>query len=51
MPIPEFIVEIRQLIGQHEMWLPGVTAVVTRGDEILLVRRPGRAPPRAPRSR
>ena len=31
MPIPEFIVEIRQMIGQHEMWLPGVTAVVTRG--------------------
>ena len=24
MPIPEFIVEIRQMIGQHEMWLPGV---------------------------
>jgi len=39
MPIPEFIVEIRKMIGQHEMWLPGVTAVVTRGDEILLVRR------------
>jgi hypothetical protein len=29
MPIPEFIVEIRKMIGQHEMWLPGVTAVVT----------------------
>ena len=29
MPIPEFVVEIRKLIGQHEMWLPGVTAVVT----------------------
>jgi 8-oxo-dGTP pyrophosphatase MutT (NUDIX family) len=39
MPIPEFIVEIRKMIGQHEMWLPGVTAVVKRGDEILLVRR------------
>ncbi len=43
MPIPEFIVEIRQMIGQHEMWLPGVTAVVTRGpvddQEVLLVRR------------
>ena len=39
MPIPEFIVEIRRMIGHHEMWLPAVTAVVTRGDEILLVRR------------
>jgi 8-oxo-dGTP pyrophosphatase MutT (NUDIX family) len=43
MPIPEFIVEIRKMIGQHEMWLPGVTAVVTRGSadhlEVLLVRR------------
>ena len=43
MPIPEFIVEIRKLIGQHELWLPGITAVVTRGpaedQELLLVRR------------
>ena len=30
MPIPEFVVEIRKMIGHHEMWLPGVTAVVTR---------------------
>ena len=39
MPIPEFIVEIRKMIGQHEMWLPGITAVVCRGDEVLLVQR------------
>ena len=43
MPIPEFVVEIRKLIGQREMWLPGVTAVITRGvaesEEILLVQR------------
>jgi 8-oxo-dGTP pyrophosphatase MutT (NUDIX family) len=39
MPIPEFVVEIRKMIGHHEMWVPGVTAVVTREDEILLVRR------------
>jgi len=43
MPIPEFIVEIRKLIGHHELWLPGITAVVTRAtgedQEILLVRR------------
>ena len=43
MPIPEFVVEMRRLIGQREMWLPGVTAVVRRGapghEEVLLVRR------------
>jgi ADP-ribose pyrophosphatase YjhB (NUDIX family) len=39
MPIPEFIVEMRKMIGQHEMWLPGVTAVVTQGDDVLLVQR------------
>src|SRR5689334_4694735 len=39
MPIPEFITEIRALVGQHPLWLPGVTAVVRREDEILLVQR------------
>jgi ADP-ribose pyrophosphatase YjhB (NUDIX family) len=39
MSIPEFVVEMRKLIGQQEMWLPAVTAVVQRGDEILLVQR------------
>jgi 8-oxo-dGTP pyrophosphatase MutT (NUDIX family) len=39
MPIPDFVVEIRKMIGQHEMWLPGVTAVVSRDDEVLLVQR------------
>lgn len=43
MPIPAFVVEMRKLIGQREMWLPAVTAVVTRGEgtsrEVLLVRR------------
>jgi 8-oxo-dGTP pyrophosphatase MutT (NUDIX family) len=39
MPIPEFVVEIRKMIGHHEMWLPGVTAVVSRGEDVLLVRR------------
>ncbi len=39
MPIPEFVVELRALVGTRELWLPGVTAVVLRGDELLLVRR------------
>src|SRR3954447_1271075 len=39
MPIPDFITEIRALVGHHPLWLPGVTAVVRRDDEVLLVQR------------
>jgi 8-oxo-dGTP pyrophosphatase MutT (NUDIX family) len=39
MPIPDFIVELRRLIGHHHLWLPGVTAVVRKDDEILMVQR------------
>jgi 8-oxo-dGTP pyrophosphatase MutT (NUDIX family) len=39
MPIPPFVVELRALIGTRELWLPGVTAVVRRGDELLLTKR------------
>lgn len=39
MPIPPFVVELRKLVGTHELWLPAVTAVVRRGDEILLTER------------
>lgn len=39
MPIPDFIVRLRAKIGHDPLWLPGVTAVVLRGDEVLLVRR------------
>lgn len=39
MPIPDFIVELRRHVGQRELWLPAVTAVVVREDELLLVRR------------
>ena len=38
-PIPDFVLEIRDKIGSHPLWLPAVTAVITRGEEILLVRR------------
>ena len=39
MPIPDFIVDLRRQIGTAELWLPGVTAVVRRGDQVLLVQR------------
>ncbi len=43
MAIPQFILDLRAKVGTAELWFPGVTAVVLRGDpparEILLVRR------------
>ena len=39
MPIPEFIVELRRMVGHTELWLPGVTAVIRRDEELLLVQR------------
>lgn len=39
MPIPQFIVDLRARIGHDPLWLIGVTAVVFRGDEVLLVER------------
>lgn len=39
MPIPAFVAELRAMVGTHELWLPGVTAVIRRGDELLLTRR------------
>jgi 8-oxo-dGTP pyrophosphatase MutT (NUDIX family) len=39
MPIPEFIVELRQQIGHALLWLPGITAVVIREHQVLLIKR------------
>ena len=39
MATPEFIRAIRASAGHQLLWLPGVTAVVRRGDEVLLVQR------------
>ena len=39
MPIPDFIIELRRHIGHAPLPLVGVTAVVVRGDEILLGHR------------
>ena len=39
MPTPEFIVQMRQKIGNDPLWLPGVKAVVIREGSVLLVRR------------
>ena len=39
MAIPAFVTSLRAKVGADPLWLPGVTAVVRRGDEVLLVRR------------
>ena len=39
MPTPDFISDLRRKIGTDPLWLSGVTAVVLRGDEMLMVRR------------
>jgi 8-oxo-dGTP pyrophosphatase MutT (NUDIX family) len=39
MPTPHFVLALREKIGTAPLWLSGVTAVVIRGQEVLLVRR------------
>jgi 8-oxo-dGTP pyrophosphatase MutT (NUDIX family) len=39
MAIPDFIVALRKQIGTAPLWLSGVTAVVTRDEQILMVKR------------
>lgn len=39
MPVPDFVLALRRHVGHAPLWLPGVTAVVLRGDEVLLCRR------------
>jgi 8-oxo-dGTP pyrophosphatase MutT (NUDIX family) len=39
MSTPEFILALREKIGTAPLWLSGVTAVVLRDEEVLLVRR------------
>ncbi len=39
MPIPDFVAELRSLVGSHPLWLPGTTAVIRRDDQVLLVKR------------
>lgn len=39
MATPDFVLALREKIGHMPLWLSGVTAVVLRDDEVLLVRR------------
>ena len=39
MATPDFVLRLRDKIGTDPLWLSGVTAVVVRGDDLLLVKR------------
>lgn len=39
MPTPDFVLDLRRFVGTRPLPLTGVTAVIIRGDEILLGRR------------
>lgn len=39
MATPDFVLALRDKIGTAPLWLSGVTAVVFRGDNVLLVKR------------
>lgn len=39
MPTPEFVLDLRRSVGTAPLPLVGVTAVIIRGDEVLLGRR------------
>ena len=43
MPTPEFVLQLREKIGSHRLWLSGATAVVLRpgpdSEEVLLIQR------------
>ena len=39
MPTRDFVLALRAKIGHDPLWLMGVSAVVLRGDQVLLVRR------------
>ncbi len=39
MATPDFILSLREKVGHELLWLCGVTAVVTRDEDVLMVRR------------
>jgi 8-oxo-dGTP pyrophosphatase MutT (NUDIX family) len=39
MAVPDFVRELRRHIGTADLWMPAITAVVRRGDRMLLVQR------------
>jgi ADP-ribose pyrophosphatase YjhB (NUDIX family) len=39
VPVPDFVLRLREQVGSAPLWLVGTTAVVVDGDRLLLVKR------------
>jgi len=39
VPVPDFILRLRERVGHDPLWLPGATAVVLHDEQVLLVHR------------
>jgi 8-oxo-dGTP pyrophosphatase MutT (NUDIX family) len=39
VPVPEFILRLRERVGHDPLWLPGATAVILDRERVLLVER------------
>jgi 8-oxo-dGTP pyrophosphatase MutT (NUDIX family) len=39
VPVPDFVLRLRERIGHDLLWLPGASAVVLDGERVLLVER------------
>lgn len=39
MPVPRFVTDLRARVGHDLLWLIGITAIVVRGADVLLVQR------------
>jgi 8-oxo-dGTP pyrophosphatase MutT (NUDIX family) len=39
VPVPDFILRLREQVGHELLWLPGASAVVLTDDRVLLVQR------------
>jgi len=39
VPVPDFVLRLRERVGHDLLWLPGASAVVLRDERVLLVER------------
>ena len=39
MPVPDFVLQLRQRVGHELLWLPGASGVVVDDERVLLVQR------------
>jgi 8-oxo-dGTP pyrophosphatase MutT (NUDIX family) len=39
VPVPEFVLRLRERVGHDYLWLPGASAIVLDGERVVLIRR------------